>query len=157
MEDKILESNLKNFYTDFGNYKNMVLSTTCSNKVHSRMMSIVLINNIFYFQTDKHFLKCNDIDSNNYVSLCADNFSIEGLCTCVGKPIDNKKFCKSFKRAFPKSFEMYTFLKNEVLYAVDPVCIKRWIYDSNEPYIEFFDIIADRYEKIKYEVNNEKF
>lgn len=59
-----MNNHLKRFYNDFGNYKNMVLSTTCENKVHSRMMSIVLIENKFYFQTDKHFLKCCDIKTN---------------------------------------------------------------------------------------------
>lgn len=102
---------LHTFFSDVGNYKNMVLSTIDRNKVHSRMMSVVLIDNKFYFQTDKNFLKCRDIDSNNYVSLCADNYSVEGLCTCIGKPTDNKMFCESFKKAFSKSFELYTFWK----------------------------------------------
>ncbi|MCM1115565.1 MAG: pyridoxamine 5'-phosphate oxidase family protein [Clostridium sp.] len=148
-----MNNHLKCFYDDFGNYKNLVLSTVCESKVHSRMMSIVLIDNKFYFQTDKQFLKCRDIESNHYVSLCADNFSVEGICTCVGKPTDNKIFCEAFKSAYPKSFELYTFLDNEVLYVIEPAYIKRWIYDSGQPYIEIFNIVDNRYAKQKYEVN----
>ena len=130
----------------------MVLSTVFENKVHSRMMSVVLIDNKFYFQTDKNFLKRCDIESNNYVSLCTENFSVEGVCTCVGKPTDDKQFCEIFKRAFPKSFELYSFSKNEVLYEIKPQYIKRWIYENDKPYIEFVDIVNDSYEKKKYEI-----
>lgn len=130
----------------------MVLSTAFENKVHSRMMSIVLIDNKFYFQTDRNFFKCRDIESNNYVSLCTENFSVEGVCNCVGKPTDDKQFCEIFKRAFPKSFELYSFLENEVLYEIKPQYIKRWIYDNEQPYIEILDIENDRYENKKYEL-----
>ena len=47
----------KEFYEGFGCGKKMVLSTLQSDKVSSRMMSVVLINGIFYFQTDKTFRK----------------------------------------------------------------------------------------------------
>ena len=47
----------KEFYEEFGCGKKMVLSTLQSNKVASRMMSVVLLNGIFYFQTDKTFRK----------------------------------------------------------------------------------------------------
>lgn len=146
----MFNSKLRSFYDDFGYYKNMVLSTVYKNQVHSRMMSIVLLDDKFYFQTDKSFQKCCDIECNNSVAICADNFSVEGLCKCIGKPRDNKQFCKAFKQAFPTSFELYTFLENEVLYEIKPAYIKRWIYDKGQPYIETFDILNKEYLLKKY-------
>lgn len=147
----MFNTKIKEFYADFKTHKNMVLSTTDGSRVHARMMSIVCINDRFYFQTDKNFQKCNDIENCPFVSLCADNYSIEGFCRKAGRPCDNDTFLELFKQSFPKSFDLYTMSENEVLYEIKPTCIKRWIYENEQPYIEIFDINSGEYYKRKYE------
>lgn len=149
----MFNSEIKEFFNGFGTHKNMVLSTSPDNKVHSRMMSIVCFDNKFYFQTDKSFKKCKDIEINPYVALCIDNIQIEGLCRTIGRPLDNIEFCEVFKASFSKAYELYTSLENEVLYEIEPVYIECWIYENNEPYIAAYDVINKQYSKKKYEVN----
>lgn len=146
----MFNNDISEFFKNFGLYKNMVLSTAENKKVHSRMMSIVCFNHKFYFQTDKNFNKCFDIEANPYVSLCIDNISVEGLCNIIGKPCANEKFCDIFKSANPKAFELYTMLDDEVLYEIKPCYIKLWLYENNEPYIKIYDINSQSVEMKKY-------
>lgn len=147
---EMINNKISEFFISFGTHKNMVLSTAANNEVHSRMMSIVCFEEKFYFQTDENFNKCCDIEVNCNVSLCIDNISIEGLCSCIGKPAENKKFCEIFKTAFPKSYELYTNLENEVLYEIVPQYIKLWQYENNEPYIKIYDIKSREIKTEKY-------
>lgn len=114
----MLSNDIINFFNKFGSHRNMVLSTSSDTNVHSRMMSIVCINKKFYFQTDKNFQKCYDISLNPNVALCIDNIFVEGICNCIGKPTDNIEFCNLFKTAYPKAYELYTNLDDEVLYEI---------------------------------------
>ncbi len=68
---------VKEFFDGFGTGKKMVLSTSHNDIVTSRMMSIVLIEGVFYFQTDITFRKYEQIKNNPKVSLCIDNMQIE--------------------------------------------------------------------------------
>lgn len=65
------------FFNQMDNHKSMALSTSLNNKVTSRMMSIVIIENKLYFQTDITFCKYKQIKYNPKVALCADNIQIE--------------------------------------------------------------------------------
>lgn len=145
-----MEKIFADFFQTFGSHKNMVLSTCENNKVHSRMMSVVCFDGKFYFQTDKSFHKCRDLAVNPYVSLCADQISVEGMCRCAGKPSDSKAFCDIFKSAYPKAYALYTKLDSEVLYEVNPSCIKLWIYEKNEPYIKIYDFQSQKTKTEKY-------
>ena len=145
---------LKDFYNEFKTHKTMVLSTASDDKVTSRTMSIVLINGIFYFQTDRNFEKCRQIENNPNVSLCIDNIQIEGICREIGKPVDNSGFIKAYKNYFPNSYKMYSLLYAEVLYEIKPTLIKKWIYENSFPYIEIFDLKNNVYKKTKYQVQD---
>lgn len=145
-------SELSNFYNGFGSYKTMVLSTSLDDRVTSRTMSIVLINGIFYFQTDRNFEKCRQIENNPNISLCIDNIKIEGICSEIGAPVDNFEFIKVYKNCFPNSYKLYSLLDTEVLYEIKPVLIKKWIYENGYPYTETFDLKNKEYKKIKYQV-----
>ena len=136
------------FFEKFGTHRNMVLSTADNDRIHSRMMSIVCIDRKFYFQTDRNFQKCFDIAIHPYVSLCIDNVSVEGLCRNIGKPAEHKEFCSIFQSAYPKAYELYTNLDNEILYEIDPHYIKLWLYENNEPLKKLYDI---KLQKIKIE------
>lgn len=139
------------FLMEFIKGRTMVLSSSENNKVTSRMMSIVLVNGLFYFQTDKTFRKYNQLISNPQVALCIDNIQIEGVCEEIGHPMDNSMFCNMYKKCFVGSFNAYSSLKNERLFVVKPIYVERWIYIDGVPFMETFDMQKHEYELTKYE------
>ncbi|MGL4572678.1 MAG: pyridoxamine 5'-phosphate oxidase family protein [Clostridium sp.] len=142
---------IKEFYESFGSGKKMVLSTSHNNKVSSRMMSIVLIDGVFYFQTDKTFRKYEQIKDNPNVALCIENIQVEGECLELGHPSSNDVFCKVFESCFKGSYEAYSSLKNERLFAVRPTYIEKWEYKDGKSFIEILDIENKVYKNIAYE------
>lgn len=146
----MFRTEINNFYNCFGDHKSMVLSTERNSIIHSRMMSVICFDGKFYFQTDKKFRKCKDIEFNSNVALCTDNVQIEGIARQIGSPKDNIEFCRCFEKAFPKAFEKYTMLENEILYEIVPKNIYRWIYNDDKQYIEHFDIENQSYSKTEY-------
>ncbi|MBQ8175494.1 MAG: pyridoxamine 5'-phosphate oxidase family protein [Oscillospiraceae bacterium] len=144
------QDNYTAFLSDFGKGRKMVLSTAENNRVSSRMMSVVQIDGVFYFQTDLTLNKYRQILSNPNVALCIDNIQIEGTCEEIGHPLQNKAFCNVFQECFKGSYDAYTALKNERLFAVKPTFIERWVYKDSIPYIETFDAVAHEYKLTKY-------
>ncbi len=138
------------FYEEFGTGKKMVLSTSLDDVVTSRTMSIVRLNEKFYFQTDKTFRKYNQLKGNLNVALCIDNIQIEGRCEEVGIPLGNVEFSNAYKKYFSNSYIRYTSLKNERLFEVTPTFIERWLYIEGVPYIETFDVANQRYRLTQY-------
>ena len=138
------------FIAEFGKGRKMVLSTSLDDRVSSRMMSVVLINGLFYFQTDVTLGKYRQLKSNPNVALCIDNIQIEGVCMEIGHPMENGAFCEHFQQCFKGSYDAYTALKNERLFVVKPTVIERWVYKDGIPYIELFDAEAQEYEINRY-------
>lgn len=138
------------FLSDFGQGRKMVLSTSENGIVSSRMMSVVQVDGIFYFQTDITFRKYHQLSANPNAALCIDNIQIEGLCEEKGHPLDNEAFCERFRECFKGSFDAYTALKNERLFALTPSYIERWIYKNGVPFIETFRIDNGIYEIREY-------
>ena len=123
----------------------MVLSTSANGIVSSRMMSVVLINGKFFFQTDKELRKYSQLQNNKNVALCIDNIQIEGVSEEIGHPLNNMDFCEAFKSCFKGSYDAYTSLDNERLFSVDPLFIERWVYADGKPFVETFDITKGEY------------
>lgn len=138
------------FYQEFGESKKMVLSTSLNNNVTSRTMSIIVLNEKLYFQTDKTLRKYRQLKDNPNVSLCIDNIQIEGYCEEVGIPLENIEFSNAFKKHFLSSYISYTSLKNERLFEVIPTRIERWLYIDNASYIEIFDVVNKRHSLNQY-------
>ncbi len=141
---------LNGLLADIGKSRKMVLSTSVNDRVSSRMMSIVQIDGEFYFQTDINLRKYSQLRANPFIALCADNIQIEGECREISHPTENAEFCKVFGECFKGSYDAYTGLKNERLFAVCPKYIERWIYKEGVPYIERFDIPAEEYSLTAY-------
>ena len=141
----MFEEEFLKFWQEFGRSKKMVLSTSLNDIVTSRTMSIINLNNILYFQTDNTFRKYNQLKHNTHVALCTDNIQIEGLCNEIGNPIENEDFCNAYRECFTSSFNRYTLLKNERLFAVNPTFIESWVYINNIPYVQIFDIKNRKY------------
>lgn len=143
---------INEFYNNFGCAKKMVLATCKNDRVTARTMSVVLLNEVFYFQTDKIFIKYEQIAFNPFVALCIDNIQIEGVATAIGHPLfdDNDAFATAFQRSYKGSFDAYSHLKNEVVVEVRPKKITLWEYENGKPYRVFFDIPRQTYAKEFY-------
>lgn len=134
------ERKLSELFRTIGKGRKMVLSTSFDNRVTSRMMSFVIFDNKFYCQTDKTFLKYQQIKSNPKVALCIDNIQIEGIAKNIGKPLENKKFINLFKQYYKTSYEIYSFLENEILLEIEPTFIGVWTYKDFIPVREFYNL-----------------
>lgn len=148
MED--FHDRLDGFLSDFGKGRTMVLSTAENDVVSSRMMSVIQMNGVFYFQTDITFRKYRQLISNHNVALCIDNIQIEGTCEELEHPLHDAAFCSLFQECFKGSYNAYTSLDNERLFAVRPTYIERWIYIDGVPYIETFDVRNEEYSITQY-------
>ena len=147
----IFSAKYEAFLMEFNKGKTMVLSSSENNKVTSRMMSIVVFDGLFYFQTDKTSRKYHQLISNPQVALCAENIQIEGVCKEIGHPMDNDLFCSLYKGFFGGSFNRYSSLKNERLFVVKPTYVERWVYIDGVPFIEIFNVENQEYGLTKYE------
>ena len=101
--------------------RKMVLSTAAGDRVSSRMMSVIQMEGLLYFQTDRAFLKYRQLAENKNAALCMDNIQIEGVCRELGHPMQNERFAGLYGKHFPGSFERYSGLKNERLFVMSPV------------------------------------
>lgn len=147
--DKFTEK-LKAFLSELGEGRKMVLSTAHNNRVSSRMMSVVIIGGELYFQTDITMKKYRQLSENCNVALCIDNIQIEGVCSEVGHPLENERFCEVFQKCFKGSYDAYSALTNERLFSVEPLYIERWVYMEGVPYIEVFDMDTRQYSLERY-------
>lgn len=140
----------RSFWEVFGEAKKMVLSTAAGDRVSSRMMSVIQMEGLLYFQTDRAFLKYRQLAENKNAALCMDNIQIEGICRELGHPMENERFAGLYGKHFPGSFERYSGLKNERLFVMSPVFIKRWIYRDGLPFEEVFEAEGERYSLTEY-------
>lgn len=148
---EVFEENFKAFLGEFTCGKTMVLSSSENDKVTSRMMSIVHIDGLFYFQTDKSFRKYHQLISNPQVALCIENIQVEGMCKEQGHPLENALFCEIYKACFNSSFKRYSFLESERLFVVEPTFVERWRYIEGVPFIETFEVKNREYKMTRYE------
>ena len=125
-----------------GDKKTMVLATSSDNRVTARNMSCVVIDKLIYFQTDKTFLKYQQILENPNIALCVDNIQIEGVAKIKKHPFDeeNKKFLSTLEKSYKSSFDNYSKMKNEVVVKIVPTLITIWKYQDGQPFRDFLDI-----------------
>lgn len=147
------EKEISTFFEQLSEYKLMVLSTSLDNKVSSRMMSIVMFDGKFYFQTDKTLRKYEQLCGNEHVALCIDNIQIEGTCKELGSPSDVPKFCELFEKYYKGSYDSYSMLPDERVFEITPTFIEQWIYENGNPFVETFDFSTHSYERKAYVPN----
>lgn len=117
------------------NNRTWVLSTASDGNVSSRSMSIINKGLNIYFQTNKCYIKHNQMNKNNNVALCFNNISIEGVAEEIGdwKDENNKELMKLYKSVHLSSFNAYGLLDGQVVYKVTPKKIKMWKYINGNP------------------------
>ncbi len=141
------KTNLEKLFKKIGTHAVMTLATGSENRVTARPVSVVVVNGKFYFQTNKNYLKYKQISENPKSALCFNNYSIEGQCTFIGKPLDteNAVFAKIFKKHFYMAYSLYSHIEDEALAEFTPTLIYCWGYKLNKPYMEYWDFINESY------------
>lgn len=149
---KIDYENLKNeVIWNLEKNKTWVLSTTSNGNISSRSMSIINKGLDIYFQTNKCYIKYNQMKENNNVALCFNNISIEGVAEEIGNWEDekNKELMELYKTTHLSSFNAYGLLEGQVVYKVTPKIIKLWKYINGIPIRQNLYV----HEKIAEELN----
>lgn len=143
------EENLQRLWKKIGTHDVMVLSTCSESRVTSRSMSVVVVGGKFYCQTDESYFKYKQILRNSNVALSVKNFSIEGKCRDIGKPLDdtNSEFVSAIKRYFLLAYKLYSHIENERLLEITPTLIYSWSYEFTKPYMEYWDFESQTYRK----------
>lgn len=136
---KLLE---KEIYDFLGDKKILVLATSSENRVTARNMSCIVIDNKVCFQTDKTFLKYEQILNNPNVALCADNIQIEGIAKIKEHPFNegNKEFVEKFEKYYKGSYDIYSHMKNEVVIEVEVIFVTLWKYEDRQPYRDCLNV-----------------
>lgn len=140
IEYAVLEKEIIRFLDD---QRTFVLATSAADRVTARSMSCVNNGLTIYFQTDKRFLKCDQIKENPLVAMCAENVQIEGKAVIGSQPLapSNKEFIDLYKVRHPSAFNTYSHLEHSVVVKVDPIRVTLWKYRAGKPYREF--LLAD--------------
>ena len=122
-----------------------VLATSSCDKVTARSVSYIILNSRIYFQTDKTFLKCEQMIKNPNVALCIDNIQIEGSAKIKGHPFaeENRAFIEEFKKVHYGSFNAYSHMENEVVVEIEPISIILWKYEEGKPLRDFL-VLRDK-------------
>ena len=133
----------KETFDNLDKKKHIVLATCLNDEPTARTVSYIILDNKIYFQTDIKFDKCMQIEENNNVALCLDNYQIEGTAKILEHPLNekNERFLNKFKQVHENSFKEYSTLEDEVVIEINPIFIKIWKYIDNRPYIEYLNII----------------
>ena len=147
----MFDKKIVELFQGIGEAKKAVLATSSNNRVTSRTMSFVIYENKFYCQTDKKFLKVEQILDNPKVSICIDNIQIEGIAQIIGKPLEHNIFVTLFKKYFKNSYENYSFLENEILLEMNPIFITVWNYKESIPTRSFYRLASKEYVEEIYE------
>lgn len=134
-------------FSELGESRIMCLATSADDRVTARSMSVIILAQRFYFQTDRSFLKYAQISRNPHAALCVNNIQVEGVCKELGHPLspENEAIMNRYKELYAGSFDAYSHLASETLFEVTPTRIAVWRYDKGKPYQEFFDLDARTY------------
>ena len=129
-----------------------VLSTSLNDYVTSRPMSIIHIGLNIYFQTNKGYIKHEQMSINKQISLCCQNISIEGIAEEIGDWNDesNAEILELYKSKHIGSYNQYGSLNGQVVYKVIPIKIKLWKYVDREPIREILFVNEQRAERLEF-------
>lgn len=129
-----------------------ILSTSENDIVTSRAMSIINEGLNIYYQTNKCYLKHEQMKKNKNVALCYNNISIEGIAEEIGNWTQEKNshILELYKNNHQGSYDAYGSLEGQVVYRVVPKVIKLWKYVNGEPIREFLYVDEKRAERFEF-------
>ena len=144
----------KGLFERIGESSKMVLATSVNNIVSARTVSVLSINGLFYFQTDRSMDKAREIAVNSNVALCLKEIQIKGICRDIGNPKSDKNsfFIKKFQELFPSAYAKYSHLDNETVFEIKPTMAKTWRYINECQCVEYIDFLKEEYRCEQYKL-----
>lgn len=141
--------NLQPVWGKLKTHQVLTLATSSNNRVSARLVSVIIYNGKFYFQTDENYLKFRQLSENPNAAFVFQNYSIEGRCRCIGNPTNeqNSFFLDLFRKHFKVAFELYSELETERLIEFTPTLVYCWGYDNSKPFMEYWDFEKQEYHK----------
>lgn len=145
---------MEEVFHQLGSSKVMVLATSFEDRVTARNMSCIMMNHKIYFQTDRRFIKTQQMLRNPKVAFCLNNIQLEGIAKMIGNADGAPEFCEEYKKHFRGSYDAYTHLKNQIIVEVEPTFITLWKYtDGHMPYRDFIDCIQNKAHREMYDIS----
>ncbi len=140
------------FFDRLGESCYMVLATSYKDYPLASMMTCLVFDGAIWMQTDKKFLKYDQILNNSQVALVKNATQVEGKAYFCGHPLDagNEKFCELLKKYHPESYEMYSKVDSEVVIKVVPEKAIDWLYEKGDSSIYHLDFINEKVEVQTY-------
>lgn len=136
----MINSKINKYLEILSNKNVMVLATTSQNKVTARNISVILIDTSIFFQTDQRMDKATQIELNENVALCIDNFQIIGKAKKIGKWENHADLKNKYCKIHNESYLNYGNLDFEIVYEVRITEIKIWEYRNGIPIIIYINI-----------------
>ncbi|MBN2302840.1 MAG: pyridoxamine 5'-phosphate oxidase family protein [Anaerolineae bacterium] len=120
----------------------MVLATCAGDRVTARMMSCIHRDLRIYFQTDRGFLKYEQIVQNPNVALCISNMQIEGTARILGRwsEIDDPELKALYRQHHAGSFERYGHRDSQVCIEVTITQVTLWKYEGDFALRDFLHV-----------------
>jgi len=130
----------------------MVLATSYMNKVTARNMSVIVIQDRVYCQTDSLMEKAKQITKNQNVAFCIDNYQIYGKANIKGTWAENEKILEVYKSVHGKSYDTYKDLNTEIVIETQINEIEIWEYRNAKPYLIRIDLNKNEYSCNEYKI-----
>ena len=118
----------------------IVFATTWNNKVTARTVSHVNDELTIYFPAGESSEKLQQIKNNPNIACAVDNMQIEAVAKICGDFNENPYFKKLYETKFPRYFEAYKILGNEVVIKITPKKIKLWKYFNGVPCFDIAEL-----------------
>ena len=136
------------FFARLGESCYMVLATSYQDYPMRSMMTCLVFDGCIWMQTDKKFLKYQQILNNNRVALVKNAVQIEGRAEITGHPLEkqNEKFVRLMKKYHPESYDMYSKVDSEVVIKVTPEKAIDWLYEAGSNEIHNIDFVNQKEE-----------
>jgi len=122
--------------------KTMILATSANDHVTARAVSCINIDVKIFFQTSTEMIKYKQMEKNTNISLCFSNIAIEGTVRFLNHPLKEKDFIERYKKEHNGSYNLYSFLRSEIVIEVEPKKITFWKYFDGKPCRDFLDMEA---------------
>lgn len=133
---------LQEFYRLLSDIHDMVLSTSAEDRVSSRVVSTACYEDTLYFMSWGHHLKCQQIARNPLVSLCQQNFQLEGRAVIKGDVLNdnNRGIVELYKTKQPTYYKMFSQYAGMVIIEVKLHRISRFGFESAKFYLDCVDL-----------------
>ena len=134
---------IKEKYLMLENVTEMVLSTSCDNRVTSRVISTACYGQKVIFLSWGHHTKCDQIRNNPMVALCHNTFQIEGIASIIGDVMDNNNtdYARLYQAKQSNYFDVFSQFKGMQIIQIEIQCMSCFGFEGNKFYVDRIDLV----------------